>query len=389
MGEDAAMMQLNLRAKVGQRSIVTSNIKGGIATLGKGDVCLVCHVQGSSYRCPNCFIIYCSSGCYLKHNHECTEMFAKSRIAPILQLEKLAEQDEMEKSTPATDQDIHHADDIIDEDDVGIQSIFVKLENNNNEVSCLSEEELEALYNAKCTGNKRLADITARNTIPWIPWWNDINNDDTQSKIQAMNTVRNNIIDEVERTLTGRAPSALSYQVLGLVIGYVIAIRKVNGNVLDEDLPELLWSYSPITDRNFKPLSIVQAVSTWISHHKHRENLSRSEIRSILLDCSKILGSYEMLLHTLFSYWLLFYKRADAEQILCNTHADSTVIAGLITEYIPVFDAKPAEKSELKECALYTRKCFYLLLYSFLRAREREGTDTLLVQLNEYILSCL
>ncbi len=382
-------MQLNLRAKVSQCSIrITDDIKSSIATQGEGDVCLVCHVQVSSYRCPNCFISYCSSGCYLKHDHECTEMFAKSRIAPILQLEKLAERDEAQNSNVAMNQDIQY-DDITDEDDVNIQSIFVKLENNNNEVSCLNEEELEALYNAKCTGNKRLADIIARNTIPWIPWWNNINNDDTQGKIQVMNTVRNNIIDEVERTLSGRATSVLSYQVLGLVIGYVIAIRKVNGNVLDEDLSELLWSYSPITDRNFKPLSIVQVVSMWISHHKRIENLSRSEIRSILLDCSKILGSYEMLLHTLFSYWLLFYKRTDAEKILCNPTADSTVIAGLITEYIPVFNAKPAEKSELKEHVLYTRKCFYLLLYSFLKIRELETTDTLLVQLNEYILSCL
>lgn len=383
-------IRLNLRAKVSQRSIrTTDDTKGIISAQGEGAVCLVCHVQVSSYRCPNCFISYCTSACYLKHNHECTEMFAKSRIAPVLQLEKMAEKDELHQHIPPTmNQDVYNVDDVTDEDDANIQSIFVKLESNNNEVNCLNEEELEALYNAKCTSNKRLADIVARSTVPWTPWWDDSTNDSIQGKLQVMNAVRNEIIDEVERTMTARATSALLFQVLGLVIGYVIAIRKVNGNILDEDLVELLWSFSPTADKTFKPLSIVQAVSMWISRHKHIESLSRSEMRSILLDCCKILQSREKLLYTAFSCWLVFSERAETESILCNS-ADSATIARKITEYIPIFTSKPAEKSGEIELALYTRKCFYLLLYSFLGTREGETTDTLLVQLNEYILSCL
>lgn len=52
-----------------------------------GKVCLVCTVNISSYCCPQCFIPYCSSQCYLRHGADCTEAFSRQRVKAVLDLE--------------------------------------------------------------------------------------------------------------------------------------------------------------------------------------------------------------------------------------------------------------------------------------------------------------
>ena len=52
-----------------------------------GKVCLVCTVNTSSYCCPQCFVPYCSSQCYLRHGADCTELFSRQRVKAVLDLE--------------------------------------------------------------------------------------------------------------------------------------------------------------------------------------------------------------------------------------------------------------------------------------------------------------
>ena len=79
----------SLRFRVSEKKIKLHDIQPteslGCSVAGK--VCLVCTVNVSSYCCPQCFIPYCSSQCYLRHGADCTEAFSRQRVKAILDLE--------------------------------------------------------------------------------------------------------------------------------------------------------------------------------------------------------------------------------------------------------------------------------------------------------------
>jgi hypothetical protein len=79
----------NLRSRVSKKEVKLHDLKPteSIGSSATGKVCLVCTVKLSSYCCPQCFIPYCSSNCYLKHGVECTEAFSRQRVKSVLDLE--------------------------------------------------------------------------------------------------------------------------------------------------------------------------------------------------------------------------------------------------------------------------------------------------------------
>jgi hypothetical protein len=79
----------NLRSRVSKKEVRLHDLKPteSIGSSATGKVCLVCTVNVSSYCCPQCFIPYCSSNCYLKHGVECTEAFSRQRVKSVLDLE--------------------------------------------------------------------------------------------------------------------------------------------------------------------------------------------------------------------------------------------------------------------------------------------------------------
>ena len=79
----------NLRSRVSKKEVKLHDLKPteSIGSSATGKVCLVCTVNVSSYCCPQCFIPYCSSNCYLKHGVECTEAFSRQRVKSVLDLE--------------------------------------------------------------------------------------------------------------------------------------------------------------------------------------------------------------------------------------------------------------------------------------------------------------
>lgn len=79
----------NLRTRVSKKEVRLHDLKPteSIGSSVTGKVCLVCTVNVSSYCCPQCFIPYCSSNCYLKHGVECTEAFSRQRVKSVLDLE--------------------------------------------------------------------------------------------------------------------------------------------------------------------------------------------------------------------------------------------------------------------------------------------------------------
>lgn len=79
----------NLRSRVSKKDVKLYDMQptGVIGSSSAGKVCLVCNVNHSSYCCPQCYIPFCSSQCYLKHGVECTETFSRQRVKSVLDLE--------------------------------------------------------------------------------------------------------------------------------------------------------------------------------------------------------------------------------------------------------------------------------------------------------------
>ena len=79
----------SLRSRVSEKKIKLHDVQPteSLGSSVAGKVCLVCTVNVSSYCCPQCFIPYCSSQCYLRHGADCTEAFSRQRVKAILDLE--------------------------------------------------------------------------------------------------------------------------------------------------------------------------------------------------------------------------------------------------------------------------------------------------------------
>ena len=79
----------SLRSRVSEKKIKLHDIQPteSLGSSVTGKICLVCTVNLSSYCCPQCFIPYCSSQCYLRHGTDCTEAFSRQRVKAILDLE--------------------------------------------------------------------------------------------------------------------------------------------------------------------------------------------------------------------------------------------------------------------------------------------------------------
>ena len=79
----------SLRSRVSEKKIKLHDIQPteSLGSSVTGKVCLVCTVNVSSYCCPQCFIPYCSSQCYLRHGADCTEAFSRQRVKAVLDLE--------------------------------------------------------------------------------------------------------------------------------------------------------------------------------------------------------------------------------------------------------------------------------------------------------------
>lgn len=84
------MITTNLRSKISKKEIQLQDIqpKELIGSVSSGKVCLVCTKNTSSYCCPHCYIPYCSSVCYTKHDIRCTERFNRQRVKNVLEYEK-------------------------------------------------------------------------------------------------------------------------------------------------------------------------------------------------------------------------------------------------------------------------------------------------------------
>lgn len=91
------------------------------------DICGICTSAKAKYRCPSCFVNYCSSGCYANHSNNCTESFSKARIKSVFDLEK----------------NIKRYDDNRNDDDIRSKDTPQKAGNNNNLLHDEEEDEEE------------------------------------------------------------------------------------------------------------------------------------------------------------------------------------------------------------------------------------------------------
>lgn len=129
--------------------------------------------------------------------------------------------------------------------------------------------------------------------------------------------------------------TSLCYQLIGALLGYVVMMRSTSGgwrgdhvNSVDhekehEDMDspltslQLLLQSTPLINRSFRPLSVSQTVSDWMTYSsqslptptRHPDGPGRRSqaIKALLFDVCQIFTHRELLFYCLFDMWLLGY----------------------------------------------------------------------------------
>ena len=267
-----------LRSRISQREVRVQDAVPVpfLRSSGSGKVCLICTSNKSSYCCPRCYIPYCSAVCYAKHDVDCTEGFNRQQVKQVLDLEAVYGRDPSASPTTST------------AEETSFQTYSKAWENSQYEpqFNSVDDEDIDEQDNAEdqaqteesevhepFEGTTASADITvdALKHIPphlvsrcvqlWVPWWHqDINNvsialsssSSTSSSPQIHNeeqmpsTISNQhirqlisaAINRIQRTAprlnslinTDKiSKDLLGYQIVGMLLGYVVTLRSLNG----------------------------------------------------------------------------------------------------------------------------------------------------------------
>ena len=206
----------NLRSKISKKEVKLHDIQPTelIGSSGTGKVCLVCTTNVSSYCCPQCFIPYCSSQCYLKHGIECTETFSRQRVKGILDLEKksnatdtavvvepassfsnYSDSDENEYSQSQLQRKgIISTDDYANNDDLAEYEEGDDVQENEYEEYCNDNDDHSDTENGNNIENlekiqekiqKMPPRVLARLVKLWTPWWTENKNTDLDIEVSG------------------------------------------------------------------------------------------------------------------------------------------------------------------------------------------------------------
>lgn len=259
----------NLRSRISKKEIKLHNLKPteNISSASTGKVCLVCTINISSYTCPQCYIPYCSSECYLKHGIECTEIFSRQRVKKILDYESIEQKQERESGNEISNvkislENYRDRNDINDKDETRIVSRITNYGDQakeDEEEGYISEDEIQS--NTDLAHFSEDVNINNINKIPsrllsrlvklWKPWWTSVDEDKTISVLYSNNIsekkrIISKVMTEIKMTSlrlntliqVDKLTKLVGYQILGLILGYVVAMHSVNGewlNSLSED----------------------------------------------------------------------------------------------------------------------------------------------------------
>jgi hypothetical protein len=293
--ENIPKMITNHRSKIGvtivrkydlpqvESDIIINKNESDINIFNEDKVCLVCTNKKSKYSCPNCFIPYCSSICYKKHNIECTESFCRDRVKDItsyedeitkIRIEEIDNDDNVDNNNNNNHNiynneynnkfinDNNKYNSYNNTTSPEIEEIMDKLETSGLNFDVLNINEKELLYNA--AGGHRALSKMNKHITPWNPWWLCNNNNDNKGQNETLFTLNkmdikykndskittsinnnnnnSNPLILSMQTFKSSCPSITSvlcipvpststiyYQLLGLLLGYITSVRSLNG----------------------------------------------------------------------------------------------------------------------------------------------------------------
>ena len=261
-----------LRSRISQREIRVQDAVPVpfLRSSGSGKVCLICTSNKSSYCCPRCYIPYCSAVCYAKHDVDCTEGFNRQQVKQVLDLEAVYGRDPSASPTTSTtevetifrtysetwEQTQYES----QFSTVGIEDVDEQHntedhpptdESDDHEISASADITIDTLKHIP-------PHLVSRCVQLWVPWWQqDINSasialpssSSSSPQIQQghlPSTINNQhirpliaaTINRIQRTAprlnslinTDKlSKDLLGYQIVGVLLGYVVTLRSLNG----------------------------------------------------------------------------------------------------------------------------------------------------------------
>ena len=157
-----------------------SSAPDGERTEAISSPCRVCHKHLARYKCPKCFMEYCSSGCYQHHKttdgSNCTEAFFKDRVWQVLSLENSAKRDDFCRMLQrvhvdqkrATDANSHEHGTLCSQKEL-LELLDALDEGDEQDISAFLHRRPEV--RAAVDSSLRRGDLSEWLLVPWHPWW--------------------------------------------------------------------------------------------------------------------------------------------------------------------------------------------------------------------------
>ena len=390
---------INLRAKASTKVLSKYDLEPtlALASPGVGNVCLICTRNKSSYCCPRCFVNYCSAACFQEHGVECTETFSRSRVKDIIDFEEKLKVDESSKPVEMVDEPLK------DQSDDGMEdpeeeTVDAELSKSLNSLAAKLEkaDESNTKVDLSASDTRILKDsmkFASRKVSIERAWWDDHTDSPIKcSQTRLVNPIENDSFKNrcdivsistprIHNLLKRDASGDIVYQVFGVLLGHVVAVRTLNGewaNSGAQGISILADSSLVFCDSNFKPSTVINTVERWLASRPHSlQNYSRKSIQSLVGDVTKITMATEFIIYALIECWVLgcrFQGIISLEQAhafsggnmpTCeNLKAELDAYKGIFLK--PSVRSKESRKNPTVDVAdKIARKSYFLLLFCF------------------------
>jgi hypothetical protein len=346
-------VQVNLRAKVSSFTVRTTDSLETGQLIGKagsdggavdmaaslfaspahGHVCMVCTQCKGVYCCPRCFVSYCSLKCFRTHNNDCTEEFAKTKIADVFHLESRAKEDspdqilQTELQQRKTDSNADKPSDSSSHSQIisrEQRELLDSLAACQLEVDAPDAEPDHDLPVQDRSSHSKVTLMRATNIKLDSLWWeSDDENKSRQVRLIESLTSNTALLRSLWSNQPAKSPSPnLGYHVLALLYGYVMTMRSFDGDYINR-VPEFMAtmnSSTPVFATTFKPQTVTHSIELCIQHRSAIRGgsiISRKTIKQTVSDVMCLTKQPSHVLYVLVQIWLLAYCELNSA-----THAD-------------------------------------------------------------------
>lgn len=287
---------------------------------------------------------------------DCTEGFSRQRVKEVLDLEAVYQaRDQSPSNSVETSSEFRAYSGVHELEQ--LQSMLVLTPDNiedadadaedDGSFNANDEDEQMGLYGRRSAAvDVNINDIKTKVSTHalsrcvqlWNPWWyrdlsghSSLSTANTAVCLFEMREGMSQAINRIKRTAprlntlinTSKLSSELlGYQLFGLVLGYVVTTRTLNGDWCDapvEAMVQLVLSTPAATEKAFQPLSVVHAVEAWLRYRPASlQQTSRRTTRALLEDALAVLRVWEFVSFALLECWVMAYLSSSALQP-CDT----------------------------------------------------------------------